>query len=246
MAGLRDGSGLGYAAPMRVAALVLGAGRGERLGQAVPKAFVVLAGRPMIVWSLETLARCSEIDRVVPVVPAAQCASLAACMGAVAGAEKLAPPVVGGSQRQDSLRAGLETLSDDVRFVAVHDAARPLLRAEALARVVVAARESGAALLATRSADTIKRVRAGRVVETPLRDECWAAQTPQVFRRDWLVEGLSRATAAGREVSDCAQLGEALGVEVQVVEGDPDNLKVTHPADLVLAERELMARGTAS
>ena len=128
----------------------------------------------------------------------------------------------------------------------VHDAARPLLRGDAVARVVAAARESGAALLASRVTDTIKRVRDGLVVETPSRCECWAAQTPQVFRRDWLADGLARATAEGRRVSDCAELVEALGLPVQVVEGDPDNLKITHPGDLAAAERWLAERGNAA
>jgi 2-C-methyl-D-erythritol 4-phosphate cytidylyltransferase len=231
---------------MRVAALVLGAGRGERLGQAAPKAFVALAGRPLIAWSLETLLRCPAIDRVVPVVPADQCESLRAELGPWARSEKLAAPVPGGVERQDSVRAGLEALPPEVELVAVHDAARPLLRDDAVARVVAAARVSGAALLATRVADTIKRVREGVVVDTPSRSECWAAQTPQVFRRDWLADGLARAAASGRQVTDCAQLVEALGVQVQVVEGDPDNLKVTHPGDLVTAERWLLERGHAA
>jgi 2-C-methyl-D-erythritol 4-phosphate cytidylyltransferase len=238
--------GLGYAPPMRVAALVLGAGRGERLGHAAPKAFVALAGRPLIAWSLETLARCEEIDRIVPVVPASRRVGLLAGLGALAGCAKLAPPVAGGVERQDSLRAGLDALPPEFGWVAVHDAARPLLRAAAVARVVAAARECGAALLATPVADTIKRVRDGVVLETPSREECYAAQTPQVFRRDWLAEGLTRATAAGRRVSDCAQLVEALGVRIRVVAGDPDNFKVTHPGDLAAAERWLSERGDAA
>lgn len=231
---------------MRVAALVLGAGRGERLGDKAPKAFVALAGRPLIAWSVETLVRCPEIDRVVPVVPESRRAGLLARLGALDGGAKLAPPVAGGRERQDSLRAGLDALPAEYGWVAVHDAARPLLRPSAVARVVAAARESGAALLATPVADTIKRVRDGVVLETPAREECWAAQTPQVFRRDWLADGLARAEQAGRRATDCAQLVEALGVEIRVVEGDADNFKVTHPGDLAAAERWLRERGDAA
>lgn len=233
-------------AAMRVAALVLGAGRGERLGHAAPKAFVALAGRPLIHWSLETLVRCAEIERVVPVLPAERCTGWAAGPAALAACGKLAPAVAGGLERQDSLRAGLLALPPEFELVAVHDAARPLLSAAALTRVVEAARRSGAALLAAPVADTIKRVRGGVVVETPARDECYAAQTPQVFRRDWLSEGLSRATAAGLRSTDCSQLVEALGVRVTVVPGDPDNFKITHPGDLAAAERWLRARGDAA
>lgn len=230
---------LGYAACMRVAALILGAGRGERLGHAVPKAFVTLAGRPLIAHSLETFLRSDAIDRVVPVVPEEARTELSGCLGALSRHEKLAPAVVGGRERQDSVRAGLGGLPEDVGWVAVHDAARPLVRGTAIERVVAAARECGAALLAAPVADTIKRVRDGVVVETPPRAECYAAQTPQVFRRDWLVRGVAAAAAAGRSATDCAQLVEALGIPVRVVEGDPDNLKITLPADLVAAERQL-------
>lgn len=224
---------------MRVAALVLGAGRGERLGRDVPKAFVPLAGRPLIAHALATLCACPEIDRVVPVVPEALRASLPEALGELADHAKLAPAVAGGATRQDSVRAGLEALPDDVRWVAVHDAARPRLRAEAVARVVAAAREHGAALLATPVTDTIKRVREGRVVETPERAECWAAQTPQAFRVDWLRQGLEKAAAEGRVATDCSALVEALGMAVHVVPGEADNRKITDAADLARAEAEL-------
>jgi 2-C-methyl-D-erythritol 4-phosphate cytidylyltransferase len=130
--------------------------------------------------------------------------------------------------------------------VAVHDAARPLVRPEDVSRVVAAARESGAALLAVPLTDTVKRVQGGLVVETPPREECWAAQTPQVFRVDLLREALAKATAAGFLGTDDAQLVERLGVPVRVVRGDPSNFKVTHAEDLLRAERVLAARGGAS
>jgi 2-C-methyl-D-erythritol 4-phosphate cytidylyltransferase len=228
---------------MRVAALVLGAGRGERLARDVPKAFVPLAGRPLLAHALETLLACEAIFRVVPVVPAARLRDLASDLGPLAGHAKLAPAVAGGATRQDSLAAGLAALAD-VELVAVHDAARPFVRADAVARVIAAARAHGAALLAAPAADTIKRVRGGVVVETPPRDECFSAQTPQVFRADWLREGVEKAAAEGRIATDCSQLVEALGVRVHVVPGDADNRKITDAADLAWAERRL-ARGPA-
>jgi 2-C-methyl-D-erythritol 4-phosphate cytidylyltransferase len=230
---------------MRVAALLLAAGRGERLALDVPKAFVLLAGRPLLAHSLEALLACDAIERVVPVVPSAWCSGLAARLGPLARHAKLAPPVAGGATRQDSLAAGLSALPRDFALVAVHDAARPFVRAEAIARVIAAARAHGAALLAAKVSDTIKRVRGGVVVETPPRDECHAAQTPQVFRADWLREGLDKAVAEGRAATDCSQLVEALGVRVHVVAGDPDNRKITDAADLAWAERRLATGGGA-
>jgi 2-C-methyl-D-erythritol 4-phosphate cytidylyltransferase len=227
---------------MRVAALVVGAGRGERLARAEPKAFVPLAGRPLIAHALETLASVAAIERVVPVVPAAQCAELASRLGALARNPKLAPAVAGGATRQDSVAAGLAALEPGFELVAVHDAARPLLRREDAERVVAAAARSGAAILAVPVADTIKRARGGAVLETPPRGELFAAQTPQVFRCDWLREALAKAAAEGRSGTDCAELVEALGVRVEIVEGARDNLKITHAGDLEQAQRLLERR----
>jgi 2-C-methyl-D-erythritol 4-phosphate cytidylyltransferase len=143
--------------------------------------------------------------------------------------------VAGGARRQDSLRAGLEA-AGDCALVAVHDAARPLLRAEDVERVIEAARASGAAILALPARDTIKLVHDGRVRETPVRSACWAAQTPQVVRREWLVEALDKAARDGFEATDDAELVERLGLPVCVVEGQLSNFKITVDADLRAAE----------
>jgi 2-C-methyl-D-erythritol 4-phosphate cytidylyltransferase len=221
---------------MRTVALVLAAGRGERLGHALPKGLVPLAGRPLVLHALVALEAVAELERLIPVLPADALHRYAQAIAGGAGLRKLAPPVAGGRERQDSVRAGLAALPPGVELVAVHDAARPFVRPEAVRRVVEAARATGAAILAAPVRDTIKRVRAGRVVETPRRAECWAAQTPQVFRVEILREALAKAEAEGVIGTDDAQLVEALGVEVRVVAGDPDNLKITGPEDLALAE----------
>ena len=229
---------------MSVEALVLAAGRGTRMGGNLPKAFVELAGAPLIEHAVLALAAAPSVRRIVPVIPREDFERFAsldlARRGALGG--RLAAPVAGGAERQDSMRCGLAALGGDVELVAVHDAARPLVRADAVERVIAAARSHGAAILATPVTDTIKRVRGGAVVETPLRSECWAAQTPQVFAPDALREGVEKAVANGRVASDDAQLVEWIGVRVSVVEGSPDNLKITHPADLIVAERQLAAR----
>jgi 2-C-methyl-D-erythritol 4-phosphate cytidylyltransferase len=227
---------------MRVVALLLAAGRGVRLGSELPKAFVPLAGRPLLLHALDALSAAPEVDRVIPVVSSACVRRLEAALASDAPRPKLGDPVVGGAERQDSVRAGLEALPDDTRLVAVHDAARALVRPDAVGRVVRAAERWGAAILAAPVRDTIKRVRDGRVVETPARAECWAAQTPQVFRVELLREALAKASAEGFLGTDDAQLVERLGVTVHVVEGDPDNLKLTHPEDLGVAESWLRRR----
>lgn len=219
---------------MRVAALVLAAGRGERLGASVPKAFLPLAGRPLVVRAIEALAARPEVERIVPVLPAADLARFAAL--GLAGDGRLAAPVAGGAERQDSMRAGLAALPDGIEIVAVHDAARPLVRPEDVGRVIAAAARTGAALLAVPVRDTLKRARAGRVTETLARADCWAAQTPQAFRVALLREALAKAEAQGFVGTDDAQLVERLGAPVEIVEGDPGNLKITWPEDVALAE----------
>ncbi len=232
---------------MSVVALLLAAGRGRRMGRGVPKAFVPLAGRPLVLYALEALLATPAIDRVVPVLGEGELGhwpALAAGLGADAQ-RRVAAPVAGGAERQDSVRAGVAALPRDAHLVAVHDAARALVRPEAVSRVVAVAERDGAAILAVPVRDTIKRASDGRIVETPPRDACWAAQTPQVFRTELLREALDKAAAESHLGTDDAELVERLGVSVQIVEGDPDNVKLTHPEDLVLAEHVLALRAEA-
>ena len=226
-----------------VAALLLAAGRGERLGHSLPKAFVPIAGKTMIEHSIRALDEARSIDWIIPVIAASdfdRWRNLHA-----ESTTPVAHPVAGGAERQDSMAAGLGALPEEVEIVAVHDAARCLVAAEDIDAVVKAARESGAAILAERVRDTIKRVVDHRVLETPERDTCWAALTPQVFRRDWLVEALRQAQAATRLGTDEAQLIEWSGRATTVVEGKSPNPKLTRPEDLVLAEAMLAAREAA-
>ena len=227
---------------MSVVALVLAAGRGERLGGDVPKGFTPLAGRSLLAHSVLALAASPEVDHVLPVVPAGGDDRIEGCLAELEGIEKLLPPVVGGAERQDSMRAGLAAVPPDTTLVAVHDAARPLVRPRRVSDVVRAAREHGAALLAVPVPDTLKRALDGRVVETPDRREFFRAQTPQVFRIALLREGLAKAESSGCVVTDEAALVEALGVPVHLVPGDPENLKITVASDLAAAEALLARR----
>jgi len=224
---------------MQTAVLVLAAGRGERLGGTTPKGFVRLRGRTLLERSVATLLAARGIDAVQPVVPEAQLRD-GGDLG-LADDPRVLPPIPGGAERQDSVACGLAALPASVEWVGVHDAARCLVSVEEVERVIAVAREHGAALLGVPASDTIKRVRDGRVVETPPRNECWAAQTPQVFRADWLREALAQAASDGVRGTDDAQLVERLGMPVHVVEGSPRNIKITRPEDLLLAERLLAA-----
>jgi 2-C-methyl-D-erythritol 4-phosphate cytidylyltransferase len=227
---------------MTVAALVLAAGRGERFGGEVPKALAPLAGRTLLAHSALALAASPAVDHVLPVVPAALRDDLLRRVPELAGLAKALPAVAGGEARQDSVVAGLAALPPGTAWVAVHDAARPLVRPQLVTAVVEAARRHGAAIPAVPVTDTLKRVADGVVVDTPDRSGFQAAQTPQAFALVLLREALAKARADGRVGTDDASLVEALGVAVHVVPGDPANRKITVAADRVAAEAWLSWR----
>lgn len=213
----------------RVFGIVVAGGAGTRFG--APKQFLPLAG---LTVAERSVATCRSVaDRVVLVVPTG------------AGPQTHGADVVveGGATRAASVRAGLAALEEDVDAVVVHDAARPLARPELFA-AVLGALERGAsgAVCAVAVSDTIKRVARGPndelcVVETLDRSELVAVQTPQAFRPD----ALRRAHAGEPDATDDAALVEALGLPVAVVPGDPENLKLTTPADFARAEELLGA-----
>jgi 2-C-methyl-D-erythritol 4-phosphate cytidylyltransferase len=210
-------------------ALIVAAGRGERLGSESPKAFVRLGGRPMVEWSIEALLQvCDEV--VVALPP-----------GVDAPAGTIG--VAGGAQRSLSVRNALDAVSGDP--VLVHDAARPLVTV-ALAQScldALDARDLDAAIAATPVTDTVKEAGADQVVERTLdRSRLWAIQTPQAFRREALERALGLPDDVVAAATDDAALVEALGGRVGIVEAPRENLKVTTPLDLRVAELLLAAR----
>jgi 2-C-methyl-D-erythritol 4-phosphate cytidylyltransferase len=229
-------------------ALLVAAGRGERLGAEGPKAFVMLAGRPMLEWSLDALRAVPAIERIVVALPEGVAAPQGT-IGVAGGAERshsvraaLAagyPGLPGGASAARAAVAGL----DDV--VVVHDAARPLATPELFARALDALAASGAdaVVAAARVTDTIKRAGEDlRVVETLDRRELWAIQTPQVFRRAALAAGLAAPDEVLAAATDDAGLVEQAGGRVHVIESGAENLKVTTAVDLRLAELLLSER----
>jgi 2-C-methyl-D-erythritol 4-phosphate cytidylyltransferase len=210
-------------------ALIVAAGRGERLGLEEPKAFVVLNGRPMIEWSIEVLSQVC--DQIVVALPP----------GVHAPAGTLG--VVGAAQRSLSVRNALHAAAGDP--VLVHDAARPLLTVELAQACLDAldARDLDAAIAGAPVTDTIKETNAEQVVERTLdRSRLWAIQTPQAFRREALERALGQPDDVVAAATDDASLVEALGGRVGIVEAPRENLKITTPLDLRLAELLMAAR----
>lgn len=207
-------------------ALIVAAGLGERLGAARPKALVELAGRPLMRWSVDVLAAVAEIERIVVALPA--------------GVE--APPgtvgVRGGAVRSESVRLALAAAGPGDP-VLVHDAARPLLSEELVHATLAAVEHDGVdcAIAATAVTDTVKQADAALTVTRTLdRAGLWAVQTPQVFRRDALERALDVDDELLGQATDDAWLVERAGGKVVVVPAPPENLKITTPLDLALAE----------
>lgn len=151
--------------------------------------------------------------------------------------------VHGGAERFESVANALKQLKPEVKFVAVHDAVRPCLTAELVDKVFAKAQQCGAAILAAPVADTVKRVNDKHHITATLpRAGLWLAQTPQIFRRDWLEEAYARRGQLGKDVTDDAQLVEAAGHTVHVVEGATSNIKITTQSDIALAKAILQSR----
>ena len=229
---------------MRTTAIIVAAGRGERMGGGLPKQFLPCAGRPLAAHALSRFCRAEGIDEIVLVLPDPR--GLDTHLGGAAAWSRPLSVVKGGDDRQESVAAGLSTVSGE-GLVLVHDGVRPLVPVSLIEEVRRAAAMTGAAVPACRCTDTIKEVRDGRVRSTLERSRLVMAQTPQGFRVDLLREAHRRAAEDGVRSTDDAALVERLGVPVAVVEGSPDNIKVTCSADLErvagLLRREAAAGG---
>jgi 2-C-methyl-D-erythritol 4-phosphate cytidylyltransferase len=207
---------------MSVVGIVPAGGSGERLGADRPKAFVVCAGRPMVEWSVEALA--TVCSRVVVAVPP--------------GHEEPPDRVTGGASRSASVRNALDA-APEATVVVIHDAARPLVSTDLVARCIDALEGVDGAIAAAPVTDTVHVASPDLLIAHSLdRSTLWAAQTPQVFR----AEVLRRANDSDEEATDEASLVAAVGGTVRLIEGPSDNIKVTTPTDLRLAEALLRDR----
>ncbi|MFO0801544.1 MAG: 2-C-methyl-D-erythritol 4-phosphate cytidylyltransferase [Gemmataceae bacterium] len=221
-----------------VAVIMPAAGRSSRFGGREKKPFTSLDGRPVWQRSAELFWNRDDVSKVYIVISPEDREEFRTRFQHLllfANAEI----VDGGAERFDSVANALARVPESVEFVSVHDAVRPLATAGLVDAVFQEAFRSGAAMLAVPVADTLKRVEARIITGTVSRENVWQAQTPQVFRREWLAEAYAKRTSA---VTDDAQLIEALGHRVAVVPGSPFNFKITTQDDLQLAEAILKQR----
>lgn len=224
----------------RCTAVVPAAGRSTRMGE--DKLMLPLGDVPVLLRTLWALEQCAGITEIVVVtredliVPVGQL-----CRDA--GLVKVHKVVVGGESRTESVLAGVREADPAAELIAVHDAARPLITRELLEKVLKTAEQYGAAALAVPVKDTIKRAVNGVVESTPDRSELYAVQTPQVFEHGLLLGALEKALAEGAELTDDCSAVERLGMSVRLTAGSYENIKLTTPEDLAVAESILERRG---
>ncbi|MBL7119126.1 MAG: 2-C-methyl-D-erythritol 4-phosphate cytidylyltransferase [Dehalococcoidia bacterium] len=217
--------------PDKVGAVITAAGGSRRMG-GQDKVFSEVAGKPVLAHVLDVFQECPAVDRVVLVLTEAGL-ERGRRLVAERGFSKVTDICPGGERRQDSVAQGLRRL-EGCQWVVIHDGARPCVTADLIQSGLAEARHTGAAIAAVPVKETIKAVDAeGTIQNTPRREELWVAQTPQIFRSDIIVEAYRRRT---EEVTDDAALVEALGYNVRVYMGSYDNIKITTPQDLALAE----------
>lgn len=217
-------------------AILAAAGRGARMGQ--PKQLLELAGKPVAAWSLETIASEPAVTQIVVACEPDERSSFERLANRIGGA-KLHSVVSGGARRQDSVFTALRAVKQPTEVVLVHDGARPFVSTEVIHNVIEQARAHGGAIAAVPVKDTIKQVSEnGTVHKTIPRARLWAAQTPQAFTYELLFRAHESAEADGFMGTDDAELVERLGgATIAIVESTYENLKITTPEDLIIAER---------
>ncbi|HMV47011.1 MAG TPA: 2-C-methyl-D-erythritol 4-phosphate cytidylyltransferase [Blastocatellia bacterium] len=221
-------------------AIIPAAGSGSRFGGQLPKQFLEISGAPILLHTMQRFIECEDIGAIAVALPADRLDEFRARHR---GAKVVKPIfyVNGGAERSDSILNALEAVADlKPEIAAVHDAVRPFVTAAQISAVIAKAHEIGAAILALPATDTIKEVENGLIERTLDRRRIWRAQTPQAFHYDLLMRANREARAANLPsalTTDDSLLVERLGVPVAVVEGSPNNLKITTPEDLILAEK---------
>ena len=222
---------------VEIVALIAAAGRGIRMGGEVEKQFMLLGKKPLLVHALEHFQELSEVNQVIVSAPEERVEYCEREIVGRFGLSKVVAIVPGGEVRQESIYRALGRVSPTADLVVTHDAARPFLFEDVLARTIATARTCGAAVAAIPESDTVKEVNPdGAILRTVDRRLLWRAQTPQAFAWEVLQEAFSRARADGYVATDEAELVERAGYEVRVVPGSRWNIKVTTPEDMELAK----------
>ncbi len=231
---------------MKTAAIICAGGAGRRFGGDRAKQYLILGDRPVLTHTLAVFSSSPLIDEIIVVVPDGDPAFVREQIIAPYGLTRVTAVVTGGDRRQDSVYNGLRAVACSCDVVMVHDGVRPFVTGEIIRRVLKAAEKTGAACAGLKATDTIKKTSVSGQVEATLpRETLWLVQTPQAFSCDLLREAHERALRDGYVGTDDASLVEYAGAVVQMVDGEPSNIKITTPEDLAMAEARILSEKTS-
>lgn len=220
-----------------VSAIIVSGGKGRRMKSDVNKQYIKLAGKEMVVWTLEAFQACGTIDEIVLVLPEDEIDYFKREILKSNSIGKLAAIVPGGQERQDSVYNGLKACSIGTDIVLIHDGARPFVTEDIIINVARAATEYGASTAAVRVKDTIKYEDGHGIAESSLdRSRLWSIQTPQGFKYRIILEAHEYAKEKGISVTDDTAIAELKGYRAKLVEGNYYNIKITTPEDVILGE----------
>ncbi len=224
----------------KVTALIPCAGQGKRMGGAISKQYMEIFGRPLLAYTLDKFQGHSLVDEIVLIVRTEE---ITYCQREIVekyGFSKVTALVPGGEERQDSVWQGLCTLGEETDWVIIHDGVRPLVSGAVISLALETAFAKGTAVVGVPVKDTVKKVNPDLTVcETPPRESLWLVQTPQIFRKDILIDAYQQSYRQGWRGTDDASLVERMGTKVHMVRGEYNNIKVTTPEDLILV-REMI------
>lgn len=216
-------------------AIIVAGGSGTRFGGTTPKQFLEILGKPLIIHTLERFQQCVDVDEIILVLPANQTTAFLQIVNKF-GITKLSKIVSGGKTRAESVSKGLKAIRPvNAKIIAVHDGARPLVTSQEISDCILKANETGAAILTAPVTDTIKQINGDTIVQTIDRNQLKRALTPQCFQYEILKRAFDNAELS-ESATDESYLVEKLGIEVSIVEGSPQNIKITTKEDLKLAE----------
>ncbi len=224
---------------MNVRAIIAAGGRGERMGGELPKQFIQVKKKPILAYTLDKFEKCDLIDEILLVVPEEYVGLASYQIVDVFNFRKIRKIISGGEERQNSVYKALLSLPGNTDIVMIHDGVRPFVSPEKIVKSIQMCQKDKAVILALPINETVKRVENEFVITTLDREKLWVAQTPQTFEYKLILEAYKKAQQDGFTGTDDSSLVERLGFKVKVLEGDYENIKITTPEDLILAERIL-------
>jgi len=228
----------------KIYAIVVAAGKGERMASDVAKQYILLCGKPVILYSLEIFDSIDAIDGIVLVVAACDVSYVCESLLTKHTLKKKVSVVIGGFNRQQSVLNGLNSIPHDADFVVIHDGVRPLITEQIVSNGIDEAANHGAVAVGVPVKDTIKIVDSQNFISsTPMRDELWIVQTPQIFRYETIFAAHKKALEDGFIGTDDSILAERSGVSVKMIKGSYRNIKITTSEDLILAQELIKFSG---